>query len=118
MFLSIAHNVRDRIANFAWGTERMRMVPASNHGALSAQNSVDALGNTHAQPLHRAAQFPFVLCLDDKVKVGRLNRKVHDTPKSRAGAAYLGHHGAREHLASHAGEPPLETDSNMHGDAR
>ena len=84
----------------------------------SAQNSVDAPGNTHPQPLHRAAKFPFVLSLDDKVKVGRLNRKVHDTPKSLAGAAYLGHHGAREHLTSHAGEPPLETDRNVHRDAR
>ena len=102
MFLGIAHNVRNRIANFAWGAERMRVVPASDYGPLSAQNSVDALGNTHTQPLHRATEFPFVLRLDDKVKVGRLNRKMHDTPKSLTGAAYLGHHGAREDLASHA----------------
>ena len=118
MFLRIAHHIRDRIANFAWGAERMRMVPACNHGTVSAQDSVDALGNAHPEPLHRATEFPFVLHLDHKVKVGRLNRKVHDTPKSLAGAAYLGHHGAREDLTSHAGEPPLEADRNVHRDAR
>jgi hypothetical protein len=43
---------------------------------------------------------------------------VYDTPKSLAGAANLGHHRAREHLPSHAGEPSRETDSNVHRDAR
>ena len=44
----------------------------------------------------------------------RLNRKVHDAPKTRVGAAKMDHDGAREGLFSHAGEGARKAGGDVH----
>ena len=114
MLVGIADNVGDSVTHLARSAKWMNVVAAGRNAALSAQDAVDALGDAHSQPLHRARQFGLVLDFDDQMKVRRLNRKLHDAPKTRVRSANLGHDGAREDLFSHAGESAREARGDMH----
>ena len=114
MLVGIADNVGDSMTHLARGAKRMNVVPTGRHVAFSAQDAVHALGHAHALSLHRARQFGLVLDFDDQMNVRRLNRKLHDAPKTRIRAANLGHDGAREDLFPHAGKSAREARGDVH----
>jgi hypothetical protein len=90
------------------------MIPIRKHGTAPPDAHVQAPGQAHREPLHRARKRALSLCLDDEVKMIGLNGVLHEPyPEPLPGSSESREHKPRERPVPETREPSPDLHRNV-----
>jgi len=75
----ILQNIKQRSPDLERCAKRARVVPIGKDRSAATDASIQATGQAHREPLHRARKRALSVCLYDEMQMVRLDRKLHES---------------------------------------